>query len=100
MVALFDPSAATPVVPRPNDLAIDPATGLLQLPDAVGASLAQQDFNAWLRTLDGFPTAAPATITFSGKLDPASVKPLNLGSAAGAMLAIQAQKDAVDWVKP
>ncbi|MBS1148830.1 MAG: Lipase-like protein, partial [Myxococcaceae bacterium] len=75
VVALFDPAAEPPVVPLPNDLARDPATGLLQVPDAPDASPAQKDFNAWLRTLDGFPSATQATIRFSGGLDPASVKP-------------------------
>ena len=75
VIALFDPAAVTPVVPLPNDLAFDPATGLLLIPDAASASLAQKEFNAWLRTLDGFPISARPSLTFSGRLDAASVKP-------------------------
>ena len=56
-------------------IALDPATGLLRVPVASNATLAQNDFNAWLRTLDGSPTAAQATITFSAGLDAMSVKP-------------------------
>lgn len=76
VTALFDPAASPSVVPLPNDLARDPVTGLLTgVPDAPTASPAQAEFNAWLRTLDGFPTSAAATVTFDRALDPASVKP-------------------------
>ena len=75
VVALFDPAAAVPVVPLPNDLAVDPATALLKIPDAPNATGAQREFNAWLRTLDGFPTAAPLTVSFSDALGLQSVSP-------------------------
>lgn len=73
VIALFDPSAASPVVPLPNDLAVDPATGLLQVPDGPTATPAQRDFNAWLNTLDGFPASSQPSLTFSAALDPLSV---------------------------
>ncbi|MFL5320395.1 MAG: hypothetical protein ACJ790_12115, partial [Myxococcaceae bacterium] len=73
VVAQFDPAAIVPVVPTPNDLAIDPVTGLVALPDAPNATAAEKEFNKYLRTLDGFPTAATATATFDGDLDPATV---------------------------
>lgn len=73
MVALFDPAAEPPVTPKPNDLAIDPATGLLNVPDAPEDSEADRAFHRYLRTLDGFPTSATATATFSEPLDPATL---------------------------
>lgn len=75
VVAQFDPSAELPIVPKPNDLAIDAATGFVNPPDAPDASEADKQFNRYLRTLDGFPTQAVATHDFSGALDPASVTP-------------------------
>src|SRR4051812_28579460 len=73
IVAQFDPSAIVPVVPKPNDLAINPDSHLVEVPDEPGATDADKAFNEYLRTLDGFPTAATATVTFSEPLDPASV---------------------------
>lgn len=73
IVAQFDPSAATPNVPRPNDLAISATTGLVEVPDAPDATEADKAFNRYLRTLDGFPTAATASVTFSEPLDPGTV---------------------------
>jgi hypothetical protein len=70
VVAQFDPLAVPPVLPLPNDLAKDPNTGLLAIPDNPGASPAQKEFNAYLRTLDGFPTSTPVTATFSDAVDP------------------------------
>ena len=77
VIAELDPGAAPPVLPTPNDLARDPSTGLLLAPDRRGASAAEVELNAWLRTLDGFPPATVATATFTGPIDPASVKPSN-----------------------
>lgn len=73
VVAIFDPSAEVPVVPTPSDLAVNAETGLLEITDAPNASLAEQEFNAYLRTLDGFPVEATATAPFSAAIDPASV---------------------------
>lgn len=73
VVAEFDPGATVPVVPTPNDLAINTQTGLVELTDPEGATDAEKEFNKYLRTLDGFPTAATATALFDGDLDPATV---------------------------
>ncbi|MHB8873278.1 MAG: outer membrane protein transport protein, partial [Myxococcaceae bacterium] len=73
VIALFDPGAEVPVVPAPNDLALDPDTGLLAVPDGPGQSEADRLLNRYLRTLDGFPAEASASTTFSAALDPASV---------------------------
>lgn len=73
ITARFDPSGTPSVVPSPNDLATNPATGLLAVPIPAGASGADKAFYGWLNTLDGFPAAAGASTTFDGKLDAASV---------------------------
>lgn len=73
VVAEYDPSAAVPVVPRPNDLALY-RTGLVDVADAEGVPEAEVQFNRYLRTLDGFPSSATASCTFSGPLDPATVQ--------------------------
>src|SRR5205814_7188025 len=74
VVAIFDPTAQpAPVVPLPNDLAVDAATGLLALPDLPDQTAAEKAFNRYLRTLDGFPTAATATLNFSALLDASTV---------------------------
>ncbi|MBI3184322.1 MAG: hypothetical protein HYZ28_19485 [Myxococcales bacterium] len=73
VVARFDPSLVPPVVPTPNDLAADPATGRLKITPAPDASEADKEFYAYLNTLNGFPTGATATATFDGKLGSASV---------------------------
>jgi hypothetical protein len=72
VVARFDPQASPPDVPLPNDLARDPKTGLLVIPDAPMASPAQLEFNSYLRTLDGFPPGTPITANFTGAIDPQS----------------------------
>jgi dienelactone hydrolase len=73
IVARFDPSGTPSVVPSPNDLATNPATGLLNVPIPATASGADRAFYGWLNTLNGFPASASASTTFDGKLDPASV---------------------------
>ncbi len=75
VTAQYDPLATPPVLPLPNDLAISPTTGLLAIPDAPTDSPAQLEFNAYLRTLDGFPPSTPATTTFSAAIDPATATP-------------------------
>src|SRR5258706_7807064 len=72
ITARFDPSAAVPVVPTPNDLATNPATGLNVVPVPAGATGADKAFYAYLNSLNGFPTSAGATATFDGPLDSAS----------------------------
>src|SRR5690348_2131965 len=72
-IARFDPSQSPPVVPTPNDLATDPMTGLLAIPVPPGASEADQQFIAYLNTLDGYPTTVTGNETFSGTLTSGSV---------------------------
>ena len=85
----FDPGATVPLVPAPNDLAIDPATGLLSIPVDPNGSSAQQAFTAqYLNTLKGFPFESTATVSFSGPVDPVSINPstvliTDLGPVAG-----------------
>lgn len=73
VTARFDPSAAVPVVPTPNDLATNPATGRLAVTAPAGATGADKNFYAYLNSLNGFPSSAGATATFTGTLDAASV---------------------------
>ncbi len=73
VTALFDPLAAPPVVPSPNDLAFIGGDGThLNIPDQPTDSPAQMAFNAYLRSLTGFPSSSTASTRFSGALDPAS----------------------------
>jgi hypothetical protein len=75
VVAAFDPSAVPPVVPTPNDLAINPRTGLVEAPVDPSAPAAQQEFTRdYLNTLDGFPTTAVASTRVDG-LDPSTLGP-------------------------
>lgn len=73
VVARFDPSAAPPVVPTPNDLVTNTTTGLLVVPVPAEASAADKWFYDWLNTLNGFPAAVGASVTFTHALDPATV---------------------------
>ena len=78
---VFDPSYQDPVtgkpaprVPTPTDLIRDPLSGLLKIPaTAATATAAQKEFDAYLRTLDGYPLGATAEVRFSGKLLAGSV---------------------------
>lgn len=73
VVALFNPGATPPIVPAPTDLVR--VGGTLQIPvdpaEAKNGALAA--FNNYLRGLDGFPPDSPASTTFSGPIDPASI---------------------------
>src|SRR5262249_50805978 len=74
IVANFDPLAAVPVIPLPNDLAFTGGDGVhLNVPDGPMDSDAQKEFNTYLRTLDGFPSSTPGTATFSAALDAKTV---------------------------
>jgi len=74
IVAVFDPGAAVPVVPTPNDLAKDPATGKIVVTSNDATSAAQREFNSdYLTGLDGFPFESTAEVLVTGELDPASV---------------------------
>jgi hypothetical protein len=75
VVAEFDPAASPPVVPTPNDLALNPATGLVAAPINPNAPAAEQEFTRdYLNTLDGFPTSVSASTTVKN-LDPTTVTP-------------------------
>jgi dienelactone hydrolase len=64
VVAEFDPAASPAVVPTPNDLAINPATGLVNAPVNPSSPAAEQYFTRdYLNTLDGFPTSVSASTT-------------------------------------
>src|SRR4051812_48937109 len=71
----FDPGNAPPVVPLPNDLATDPATGLLHVDPNPDATDADKAFIGYLNTLNGFPANSTATAAFTAPIDPASVTP-------------------------
>ncbi len=83
--ATFDP--ANSIIPFPNNLLINPATGKVTLPDPGGTGLAHQ-LVLGLNTLDGFSTTAPAISENSdalGALDEDNIDPLSLsdGGTAG-----------------
>ncbi|MBN8229809.1 hypothetical protein JYK02_20050 [Corallococcus macrosporus] len=61
-LAEFDPTGSPAVVPSPNDLAIDRATGKVNAPINPAASPAEQEFTRdYLNSLNGFPTSAIAS---------------------------------------
>jgi hypothetical protein len=73
VVAQFDPAASPAVVPSPNDLALNPATGLVAAPIDPTAPAAQQEFTRdYINTLNGFPTSVVAT-TKIADLDESSI---------------------------
>ena len=80
----LDSTTSPPRVPQPIDLAIDPATGTIDLSRAgvvvpadcasPGAMpVAQCEFDHYLEALDGFPTLGPATAPASEALAPESL---------------------------
>jgi dienelactone hydrolase len=71
--AVFNPSAVPPAVPTPTDLIRDPKTGLLGIPDNPTASPAEQEFNDYLRTLTGYPTATGGSLSFTAEIDDTAV---------------------------
>ena len=72
IIVEFDPAAAVPVVPLPNDLAL--RTGLIVVPPSPTDSPAQKEFNEqYLGKLNGFPYESNASVTVSGDLKPESV---------------------------
>src|SRR5262245_14967778 len=73
VVAEFDPLATPPSIPPPTDLAFRGGDGVhLNVPASPTDSPAQRAFNAYLRTLTGFPAGSAATAPFSGPLNPAT----------------------------
>jgi hypothetical protein len=76
IVVEFEPGAAVPVVPRPNDLAKDPVTGKIVVPSSPADSPAQRQFNEeYLGSLEGFPFESTASVTVSGDLRADTVSP-------------------------
>lgn len=74
IVARFDPGAAVPVVPTPNDLAKDPGTGKIVVTSTDEMPAAQKEFNKdYLTGLDGFPFESTAEVLVTGELAPESV---------------------------
>jgi len=73
IIARFDPSASPAVVPTPNDLATDPATGRLTVPKPETATGADVAFIDYLNSLNGFPASSGATATFTGDLQQTTV---------------------------
>lgn len=72
IIVEFDPAAAVPVVPLPNDLAL--RTGVIVVPPSPTDSPAQKEFNEqYLGKLSGFPYESTASVTVSGDLKPESV---------------------------
>lgn len=70
--ALLDPSAG--VIPFPNNLVLDPGTGLVNLPAPCDELPAQQLIREQLNTLDGFGTFHPSLqTTFTAALDASSL---------------------------
>jgi hypothetical protein len=75
VIAQFDPAASPAVVPSPNDLALNPATGLVAAPIDPQAPAAQQEFTRdYINTLNGFPTSVVATTKITD-LDPSTINP-------------------------
>jgi len=73
VVAEFDPSASPPVVPSPNDLALNASTGLVNAPVNPASPAAEQEFTRdYVNTLNGFPASVSASTTVKD-LDPTSV---------------------------
>jgi hypothetical protein len=72
-VAEFDP--LNKIIPTPNDLLLDPATGKLALPATCGETTAAAQLRTQvLNTLDGFGTSKTVIqTTFSQPVDPASL---------------------------
>ena len=71
--ARFDPSATPAVVPAPNDLAINAATGHIAIPLGANPSAADVELAAYFGALNGFSADSTASATFDGLLDPASI---------------------------
>ncbi len=67
---LFDPAAN--VIPFPNDLLIDAASGKLNIPISDPSNSADPTFG--LNTLDGFSTVAPFSVGFSAPVDGATLQ--------------------------
>jgi len=99
VVAEFNPDPQNPSIPTPNDLAINPSTGLVSVPSPPGTPAAQKEFNTdYLGKLRGFPFESTASVTLSAPVDPQTVTPQNVYvvdlSAASPVLGAQPVLDA------
>jgi hypothetical protein len=75
-------------LPSPNDLAFVGGDGVhLNVPDEPGQSPAQLAFNAYLRTLTGFPPSSTAITSFSAPLDPTSLS-IETTTAPGSIIVV------------
>ena len=75
-VALFAVSSADPcgsVLPYPTDLARNPTTGTLDIPDCAGDNATTKATKAGLRTLDGWAVNTPIYAPVSKAVDQASL---------------------------
>ncbi|MEC9397323.1 MAG: hypothetical protein VX475_06885, partial [Myxococcota bacterium] len=68
---LWDPTTAT--LPTPTDLVRDQTSGKLALPVSEEMTPAEQEWRAWLNTLDGYPQSTTITIPVSGPIDEATL---------------------------
>jgi dienelactone hydrolase len=96
---VFDP--ANSLIPTPNDLLVNPATGRLAFPlpegvkcddtatwDALGDAAIQAAFFCYMNGLDGFSTTSAAAAGFSTALSPTTVVGATPETAAGATVRI------------
>src|SRR5687768_12780487 len=68
----YDLSAG--VIPLPNDLLRSADGTRLNVPIDPASSKAQQEFNAYLNTLSGFPATSPITIPMSGPISESTLE--------------------------
>ncbi|MDQ3365359.1 MAG: Ig-like domain-containing protein [Myxococcota bacterium] len=79
--ARFDPDAKA--IPMPNDAVRDAVAGVLDLPNDEPAEIArltaaEQEFYAYLETLDGWSSLMSGTVELTGAIDPRSIDATNL----------------------
>ncbi len=72
---VFDPTdPLNPIVPQPNDLIMDPATGRVAIPTAGRSEAEAAYIEGYMNTLDGFPVNVSLSCLFSAAdVDPATV---------------------------
>ena len=92
VVANFNPGVNPPIVPAPNDLAFNPVTGTLNV--TTGVTPADQEFEQYLNSLNGFPADTPASTTFNGPVngstitsDDVLIYDITSGAATGTVVA-------------
>ncbi len=63
---IFDPTdPANPIVPQPNDLIMNPLTGLVAIPDAARTDTELEYLASFMNTLDGFPVNSTLSCLFT-----------------------------------